>query len=42
VWADPIWAGPDSAGHLFMYDLLERLVRRDYKALDDAIPANER
>jgi hypothetical protein len=37
MWADPIWAGPYGAGHLFMYDLPERLLRRDYKALDDAI-----
>lgn len=37
VWVDPLWAGPDGTGHLFMYELPERLKRRDYKALDAAI-----
>jgi len=38
VWADPLWAGPYGAGHLFMYELPPRgLARREYKALDAAI-----
>jgi hypothetical protein len=37
VWLDPIWAGPDGTGHLFMYELPEQLKRREYKALDAAI-----
>lgn len=38
VWADPLWAGPDGAGHLFMYELPARpLTRREYRALDAGI-----
>jgi hypothetical protein len=38
VWADPLWAGPYGAGHLFMYELPARgLSRREYKSLDAAI-----
>lgn len=38
VWADPLWAGPYGAGHLFMYELPgRRLTRREYKAIDEAI-----
>lgn len=38
VWADPLWAGPYVAGHLFMYELpRQRLTRPEYKALDAAI-----
>src|SRR5262249_51651644 len=38
VWAEPLWAGPYGAGHLFMYELpARRLTRREYKAIDDAI-----
>jgi hypothetical protein len=38
VWADPLWAGPYGAGHLFMYELpSRRLTRREYKALDAVI-----
>ena len=38
VWAEPLWAGPYGAGHLFMYELPPRkLTRREYKALDAAI-----
>src|SRR5262249_47269959 len=38
VWADPIWAGPYGAGHLFMYELRARgLARREYKALEAAV-----
>ena len=38
VWADPLWAGPYGAGHLFMYELpARRLTRREYKAIDEAI-----
>lgn len=35
VWQDPLWAGPDGTGHLFMYELPPgRLTRRDCKALE--------
>jgi hypothetical protein len=38
VWADPLWAGRNGAGHLFMYELPpRRLTRREYKALDAGI-----
>jgi hypothetical protein len=38
VWADPIWAGPYGAGHLFMYELpAQGLARREYKALEAAV-----
>jgi len=38
VWAEPLWAGPYGAGHLFMYELPPRkLARREYKALEAAI-----
>lgn len=38
VWADPLWAGPHHAGHLFMYELRERkLARREYNAIDAGI-----
>jgi len=34
MWGDPIWAGQNAAGHLFMYELpARRLARREYKAL---------
>ena len=38
VWADPLWAGPYGAGHLFMSEFpARRLTRREYKALEAAI-----
>jgi hypothetical protein len=38
VWMDPLWAGPDGTGHLFMYEMPPQgLTRRDLKALDAAI-----
>src|SRR5262249_41819829 len=38
VWMDPLWAGPDGTGHLFMYEMLPQgLTRRDAKALEAAI-----
>lgn len=38
IWADSLWAGSDSAGHLFMYELPGRpLTRREYKALDAGV-----
>jgi hypothetical protein len=38
VWVDPLWTGPDSTGHVFMYELPRGgLPRRDRKALEAAI-----
>jgi hypothetical protein len=38
VWVDPLWAGPDGTGHLFMYEFPRvGLSRRDRKALESAI-----
>jgi hypothetical protein len=38
VWMDPLWAGPDGTGHLFMYEMPPQgLTRRDAKAVDAAI-----
>lgn len=38
VWVDPLWAGPDGTGHLFMYEFPRAgLSRRDRKALENAI-----
>ena len=38
VWLDPMWAGPDGTGHLFMYELPRQgLSRRDCKALEAAM-----
>jgi hypothetical protein len=38
VWMDPLWAGPDGTGHVFMYEMPPQgLSRRDRKALDAAI-----
>jgi hypothetical protein len=38
VWLDPMWAGPDGTGHLFMYELPRQgLTRRDCKALETAM-----
>jgi hypothetical protein len=38
TWADPIWAGPDGTGHVFMYEFPRAgLPRRSMKALEAAI-----
>ena len=38
VWVDPLWAGPDGTGHVFMYEFPRAgLHRRDRKALESAI-----
>ena len=38
VWVDPLWAGPDGTGHLFMYEFPRAgLSRKDRKALENAI-----
>ncbi len=38
VWVDPMWAGPDGTGHVFMYEFpREGLRRRGRKALEAAI-----
>ena len=35
VWLDPLWAGPDGTGHVFMYEMPRQgLSRRDRKALE--------
>ena len=38
VWVDPMWAGPDGTGHVFMYEFPRAaLSRRDRKTLESAI-----
>ena len=38
VWLDPLWAGPDSTGQMFMYEMPPQgLTRRDCKALEAAM-----
>jgi len=38
VWMDPLWAGPDGTGHVFMYEMPPQgLSRRDRKGLEAAI-----
>lgn len=38
VWVDPIWAGPEGSGHVFMYEFPRAgLPRRERKALEAAI-----
>jgi hypothetical protein len=38
VWVDPMWAGPDGTGHVFMYEFPRTgLSRRDRKTLESAI-----
>jgi hypothetical protein len=38
VWLDPLWAGPDGTGHVFMYEMPPQgLSRRDAKAVDAAM-----
>jgi hypothetical protein len=38
VWLDPLWAGPDATGHVFMYELPPQgLTRRDCKAIEAAM-----
>lgn len=38
VWLDPLWAGPDGTGHVFMYELPRQgLSRRDGKAIEAAM-----
>ena len=38
VWLDPLWAGPDGTGHLFMYEMPPQgPSRKDCKALDAAM-----
>jgi hypothetical protein len=38
IWADPIWAGPDGTGHVFMYEFPRAgLPRRGHKAIEAAI-----
>lgn len=38
VWVDPLWAGPDGTGHLFMYEFPRAgFSRQDRKALESAI-----
>lgn len=40
VWVDPMWAGPDGTGHVFMYEFPRAgLPRRDRKLLENAINA---
>jgi hypothetical protein len=40
VWVDPMWAGPDGTGHVFMYEFPRAgLSRRDRKTLENAIAA---
>jgi hypothetical protein len=37
-WVDPMWAGPDGTGHVFMYEFPRAgLSRRDRKSLESAI-----
>jgi hypothetical protein len=37
-WVDPMWAGPDGTGHVFMYEFPRAgLARKDRKALESAI-----
>ena len=37
-WVDPMWAGPDGTGHVFMYEFPRAgLSRKDRKALESAI-----
>jgi hypothetical protein len=38
AWADPIWAGPDGTGHVFMYEFPRAgFPRRSMKVLESAI-----
>jgi hypothetical protein len=38
VWVDPIWAGPDGTGHVFMYEVPRAgVTRRARKAVESAI-----
>jgi hypothetical protein len=38
VWVDPLWAGPDGTGHVFMYEFPRAgLSRRDRKTLESTI-----
>ena len=38
VWADPMWAGPDGTGHVFMYEFPRAGVpHRAFKAIETAI-----
>jgi hypothetical protein len=38
IWLDPLWAGPDATGHVFMYEMPPQgLTRRDCKALEAAM-----
>jgi hypothetical protein len=38
VWLDPLWAGPDATGDVFMYEMPPQgLTRRDWKTLDAAM-----
>ena len=38
VWLDPLWAGPDGTGHVFMYEMPPQgLSRRDAKAVEAAM-----
>jgi hypothetical protein len=38
VWLDPLWAGRDGTGHLFMYEMSPHgLARRDARALEAAM-----
>jgi hypothetical protein len=38
VWVDPLWAGPDGTGHVFMYEFPRAgLSRRARKTLDEKI-----
>lgn len=37
-WVDPMWAGPDGTGHVFMYELPRAgLARKDRKTLESSI-----
>jgi hypothetical protein len=38
VWVDPLWAGPDGTGHVFMYEFPRAgLSRRDRKTLESTM-----
>jgi hypothetical protein len=38
VWLDPLWAGPDATGHVFLYEMPPQgLTRQDCKALEAAM-----
>ena len=38
VWLDPLWAGPNGTGHLFMYEMPPQgLSRRDARAIESAM-----